>query len=56
MIGVMILHGVPGGHEFTSFVLGLYNASGKGQPFKDNKGKDTGEEGFARRFPKHNKE
>ncbi len=24
-------HGVPGGHEFTSFVLGLYNASGKGQ-------------------------
>ncbi|MDD6516937.1 MAG: DEAD/DEAH box helicase [Prevotella sp.] len=28
----------------------------QGQPFKDNKGKDTGEEGFARRFPKHNKE
>lgn len=25
-------HGVPGGHEFTSFVLGLYNASGPGQP------------------------
>ena len=24
-------HGVPAGHEFTSFVLGLYNASGKGQ-------------------------
>lgn len=24
-------HGVPGGHEFTSFVLGLYNASGSGQ-------------------------
>ena len=24
-------HGVPGGHEFTSFVLGLYNASGPGQ-------------------------
>jgi thioredoxin reductase (NADPH) len=24
-------HGVPGGHEFTSFVLGLYNASCQGQ-------------------------
>lgn len=24
-------HGVPGGHEFTSFVLGLYNASSQGQ-------------------------
>ena len=24
-------HGVPSGHEFTSFVLGLYNASGTGQ-------------------------
>lgn len=24
-------HGVPGGHEFTSFALGLYNASGPGQ-------------------------
>lgn len=24
-------HGVPGGHEFTSFVLGLYNAAGTGQ-------------------------
>ena len=23
--------GVPGGHEFTSFVLGLYNAAGPGQ-------------------------
>lgn len=27
----LAFHGVPGGHEFTSFVLGLYNASGKGQ-------------------------
>ena len=27
----MSFHGVPGGHEFTSFVLGLYNASGPGQ-------------------------
>lgn len=24
-------HGVPGGHEFTSFVLGLYNLAGPGQ-------------------------
>ncbi len=24
-------HGVPGGHEFTSFVLGLYNVAGPGQ-------------------------
>ena len=24
-------HGVPGGHEFTSFILGLYNVSGPGQ-------------------------
>ena len=24
-------HGVPGGHEFTSFVLGLYNAGSTGQ-------------------------
>ena len=24
-------HGVPGGHEFTSFVLGLYNIAGPGQ-------------------------
>lgn len=24
-------HGIPSGHEFTSFVLGLYNASGQGQ-------------------------
>ena len=28
-------HGVPGGHEFTSFVMGLYNAAGKGQPLDD---------------------
>ena len=28
-------HGVPGGHEFTSFVLGLYNASGPGQPIDE---------------------
>lgn len=29
-------HGVPGGHEFTSFVLGLYNASGPGQKIDDH--------------------
>ena len=28
-------HGVPGGHEFNSFVLGIYNASGKGQQISD---------------------
>ena len=28
----LAFHGVPGGHEFTSFILGLYNASGPGQP------------------------
>jgi thioredoxin reductase (NADPH) len=27
-------HGVPGGHEFNSFVVGLYNASGPGQPLE----------------------
>ena len=29
-------HGVPGGHEFTSFVLGLYNAAGPGQAVDDD--------------------
>lgn len=28
-------HGVPGGHEFTSFVLGLYNLAGPGQRIDD---------------------
>lgn len=28
-------HGAPGGHEFTSFVLGLYNAAGPGQAVPD---------------------
>lgn len=32
----MSFHGVPGGHEFTSFVLGLYNASGPGQQIADS--------------------
>lgn len=32
----LAFHGVPGGHEFTSFVLGLYNASGPGQPIAES--------------------
>lgn len=31
----LAFHGVPGGHEFTSFVLGLYNVSSQGQPIDD---------------------
>ena len=27
----LAFHGIPSGHEFTSFVLGLYNAAGPGQ-------------------------
>lgn len=27
----LAFHGVPGGHEFTSFMIGLYNTSGPGQ-------------------------
>lgn len=34
----LAFHGVPSGHEFTSFVLGLYNAAGPGQVIdKDTK-------------------
>ena len=33
----LAFHGVPGGHEFTSFILGIYNAAGPGQ------GLDAGE-------------
>lgn len=32
----LCFHGVPGGHEFTSFVLGLYNAGSKGQPVAED--------------------
>ena len=32
----LAFHGVPGGHEFTSFVLGLYNASGPGQSIDES--------------------
>lgn len=28
-------HGVPGGHEFNSFILALYNVAGPGQPMED---------------------
>ena len=28
-------HGVPGGHEFNSFVIGVYNVGGPGQPLDD---------------------
>lgn len=31
----LAFHGVPGGHEFTSFVLGLYNAAGPGQAIEN---------------------
>ena len=31
----LAFHGVPGGHEFTSFMLGLYNAAGPGQSLDD---------------------
>lgn len=31
----LAFHGVPGGHEFTSFVLGLYNTAGPGQKLDD---------------------
>lgn len=31
----LAFHGVPGGHEFTPFVLGLYNAAGPGQALDD---------------------
>lgn len=31
----LAFHGVPGGHEFTSFILGLYNAAGPGQPLEE---------------------
>ena len=32
----LAFHGVPGGHEFTSFILGLYNAAGPGQALDDD--------------------
>ena len=32
----LAFHGVPSGHEFTSFVLGLYNAAGPGQAVEED--------------------
>ena len=32
----LAFHGVPSGHEFNSFVLGLYNVAGPGQPLGDD--------------------
>ena len=32
----LAFHGVPSGHEFNSFVLGLYNVAGSGQPLGDD--------------------
>ena len=36
----LAFHGVPGGHEFTSFILGLYNAAGPGQALDEDVKKD----------------
>ncbi|MEW4411900.1 FAD-dependent oxidoreductase [Clostridium sp. AN503] len=33
--GNILFHGVPGGHEFNSFVIALYNMAGPGQPVDD---------------------
>jgi len=41
----LAFHGVPGGHEFTSFVLGLYNAAGPGQPLDADIRSDIGKLG-----------
>ncbi|MBQ3192847.1 MAG: FAD-dependent oxidoreductase [Oscillospiraceae bacterium] len=43
----LAFHGVPGGHEFTSFVLGLYNAAGPGQPL------DAGLKADIAKLPRH---
>ena len=32
----LAFHGVPSGHEFTSFVLGIYNAAGPGQSMDED--------------------
>lgn len=33
--GNVLFHGVPGGHEFNSFVIALYNMAGPGQPIDE---------------------
>ncbi len=32
----LAFHGVPGGHEFNSFIIGLYNAAGPGQTLDES--------------------
>lgn len=32
----LAFHGAPGGHEFSSFVLGMYNAAGPGQAIEED--------------------
>lgn len=39
----LAFHGVPGGHEFTSFLLGLYNAAGPGQPLSPEDARAIGQ-------------
>lgn len=36
----LAFHGIPSGHEFTSFVLGIYNASGSGQTISEQEKSD----------------
>lgn len=43
----LTFHGVPGGHEFTSFILGIYNVAGPGQKI---------EQTYLERIDKINKE
>ena len=31
----VVFHGVPGGHEFNSFIIALYNTAGPGQPIDE---------------------
>ena len=33
--GNILFHGVPGGHEFNSFIVALYNMAGPGQPLDE---------------------
>lgn len=34
--GNILFHGVPGGHEFNSFIIALYNMAGPGQPVDES--------------------
>ena len=38
----LAFHGVPSGHEFTSFILGLYNAAGPGQAIREDTKRQIG--------------